>query len=1110
LQGFKTSLVMNNAASISFPILKIEGPPGSGKTRELAREACRLVGQDGYAPTELLLLAATPMGKKRLQTELALEGKLASLNTSLPKVLILDHWLLGVLKEFSPPADYPVSLLPETDARIILQEVLRQVIPVGHPLAHAAQQASASRVFLDLIRQLQLNGLSPADVLAKRQGASEEMDARLPLVAEIYQSFQERIQSGNLLCHAQLAHRVLALLEGFPQALQTLRERSLVILCDEAQEFSSVQQKLWAVLGCRLVLAGNEKLSIRSFRGAQPEGFKSLTALGPQSVTFLPKLACLRGNEPILALLNRFLPQPIWEEQALDLPRLAETVKFGYFPDPQQEAAFLADRILAFVGETRLAPSVLSESMASEDRPAQWQDCVVLLRSAHYKPHLIQAFQQRGIPYLSQVLSEETVRLQHGLYDLFTVFQAWQALGIPVEGLQDAPALQNAWAGFRGSRQERQLWTAENNRHLVRCLEMLLLSEAKAEALRDLSAFERANQDEIAWMLPYLVNPDTRPPVLGEVVADLVALYGQLLSSGSTLAVAEGVFDLLPSRWADELGLAAALAGLTGFQQNLARLSGYYEASFSKPLPLGEVLVNFQALWDGAEASPEATEPDGAVRILGLHQVQGEEFPLVLVPFLVSGEFPYTRELPEVLAPAGQAALGVSAGYQIDEAEEARLLAVGMSRATHQVILSSHAQEGTESILPSGFYTALLNSQRALLGLPLRPGICQCSTGKSAPDAGCNVNFCSASQVPAIDLEDGLVSMALSERYTGESLWAQLDKQALEPLFAMAETLNISASSIKTYMQCPRQFYYKHLLGLPQPSHEAAVLGTLIHRVMEVFNRQAGNAPYSAQSLEAIAERLFWFDEDLEAFYAAGFEDNDLLTLRKMSPLALFQLRQRLLASIADLADKGYFDRYGSLRRVYPERALEGVTLSGLERVRFRGKMDAVIELADGTCEILDYKTFRSAYGAKLDTCDKHFLETLAPLPDDEEVTHGKRFAGKMNPNYPTDYQLPLYYLACRQDAEFGDKLRAVALQIIRPAFPENPHQGSIRLEIPGTLIESKQQQLVEELNRFIISPILDSVTFEPNPSRANCSGCAYYGICELGDETSLQEDGAE
>jgi len=1114
---------MISSPSSVIPVLKIEGPPGSGKTRELAREACRLIVQDGAPAARMFMLSATPFGRKRLLSEFSAEAKLAGYEGRAPQVHTLHQWLLEILKEFSPPAsadgvERPVMLLKDSEAQVLLHEILRQAIPSGHPLYYATRQQSAGRVFMGIIQQVQLQGASAQEVQATVKASGID-DPPLALVAELYERFEERTQAGNLVCYGQLAHRALALLEGNSQALAAVKERTAVILADEAQALPSAVYRVFALLGSRLVLAGNEKLSIRSFRGADPEQFVSLKAYrealnGAVSaqVTYLPKQASWRGNDAVLSLLNEFLPQPIWEAQAIDREQLAETVKFGYFTDPQQEAERVAAHIARFVRQAQV-PSAVGSDETDGQRAARWSDCVVLLRSGHYQRHLLQAFQQAGIPYRWEALSEEAIYLQHGIYDLFKVFLEWQKLQINPEQLQAPDALWERWSSGFSSAQEQADWTTENNRHLMRALETLLLTDSQISALRHLPAFTQALPGETSWLLPELANAQAVPPDLARVADDLLPLYRSLCDENSALSLLAGLLERLDERWQTQPGFTAVLPVLQAFQKNLGCLDGYYWTAFSQPLPLKVALENYAALWKGSEesASPQAASTgQDTVRIFGLHQVQGEEFPLVMIPFLVNGEFPFTRELPEILPSEAQVVLGVAAGYQIEEAEEARLLAVGMSRATQQVVLSSHAEDTSELVLPSSFYTALLSSRHRLLSLPEPAWLCRCSVERPRDIEQCHVDFCQASAVavfPAEQVSDqGETPITDLDRYTGSSLWAGLPAQAPEPLFEPQEVLNISASSIKTYMQCPRQFYYKHLLKLPQPGSDAAALGSLIHRVMEAFNRKAGQMPYTPDSLQHLAESLFLYDSDAEAFAAAGFEERDRQQLSRLSPLGLSQLRQRLLTSIDDLVDKGYFDRYGSLRKVYPEKALENIALPGLERVRFRGAMDAVIELADGSVEILDYKTFRSAYGTGLDTCDKAFSETLEPLPDGDDVSHGDRFAGKLRPGYPTDYQLPLYYMACRQNPEFADRLKAVALQVIRPTFPENPYQGSIRLSISGEQIEASQTQILADIKRYIVSPILESDIFVPNPSQSTCSNCAYFGICETGDDAESEE----
>ena len=44
-----------------------------------------------------------------------------------------------------------------------------------------------------------------------------------------------------------------------------------------------------------------------------------------------------------------------------------------------------------------------------------------------------------------------------------------------------------------------------------------------------------------------------------------------------------------------------------------------------------------------------------------------------------------------------------------------------------------------------------------------------------------------------------------------------------------------SPSSIKTYKQCPRKYYYSYILGLEQPPNVHTVRGNIAHSVLEHF-----------------------------------------------------------------------------------------------------------------------------------------------------------------------------------------------------------------------------------------------------------------------------------
>jgi hypothetical protein len=212
--------------------------------------------------------------------------------------------------------------------------------------------------------------------------------------------------------------------------------------------------------------------------------------------------------------------------------------------------------------------------------------------------------------------------------------------------------------------------------------------------------------------------------------------------------------------------------------------------------------------------------------------------------------------------------------------------------------------------------------------------------------------------------------------------------------------------------------------------------------------------------------------------------------------LALEELKQQLFASIEDLENKGYFETYANAKVIHAEKALTHFQIKGIDRCAFTGKLDAIIQRNDGTWDILDYKTYRSAYGTRLETCHKHFSATLDPLPEDPDLSAPERFGGRLNNSYPKDYQLPLYYLACQQQPEYQGKVRSVALQIIRPEFADNSTQGAIRLELASEEIDAAKEQIISDINHYIVEPIVSASRFAAEPSQG-CDYCPYIAICE-------------
>lgn len=1120
----------------------LDGLPGSGKTQALVMEACRLVNEEGYAPSQTLILAMTPLNKKRLEhyMETAAEGIGVS-GKAFP-IFTVDEWLFKTLQEQANDEGKALLRLSETETRLLLQELLRQHIPTEHPFAHASRNPSFARAFWDLFRQWQVQGITPASLqahyLTPQPNGQTPAQAHLAFLAELYQTFLAQTHEANLLNPAEAANRLYSRLMENPGVLAHLQERYPVILIDEAQELSATQHHILTSLPTHLVLTGTFTLRVRSFRGAHPEHWATWLPKNPHAqIQTLNQ--CQRKNHAVVSLIaHQFYPALKAAISAKPHPAipdgtqmtennhqtdLSQRISSGYplqaihqetreglrpecislnaYFDPEREAMAMAEAIEQFVTTGRV-----------DARPAKWQDCVILLRSSRFKPYLIDALLQRSIPFQDNRLSEALIPIQHQLYDFFQILAYLEQLCIPASLLDNAQTLKRHLATTTLSASVSVDIYQRFNRHLRRWLDESVALSENTTFLRELAVDESMqNPDSLFLLWIDILEKAPGSEILSALsrIAQAYQQYQENLSdkTASWLALWDDICQEILAHGTDMAASATIQASLHEVREDLRRLDTHYQALFQTPLGLHDFLHHYADWWENLDIEEHANTGElvNRVRLLSYHQAQGEEFPWVGLPFLVADEFPRVRTRPELLLQESEATPADASttstppvpwsGLELaktDEAEEKRLLALGMTRATQHLILSTHRSEEGVPVQTSPFYETLQHTWQTI----------------AAPQNEANT----IATNDTLNAEEEGSTSAIYTRYSGNTAWSQLPNQVEEPLFSPSDVLNISASAIKTYMSCPRQFYYQNLLGLRTPQNQSAAMGTMIHRIMEVFNTHTPPHEATAERLRALT--LQWFEAgdsdtvaDSDAFLNAGFTQKDAQQIASINPLTRVTWRQRLLDSIDDLEKKGYFQRYQGSLKIEAEKRLSDIQLEGLDRCRFKGTLDALIQLHDGSWELLDYKTFHTAYGTSLDRCELNFRSTLDPLPDEDDLSHAERFAEKLHPVYPKDYQLPLYYLACNNDPAYQRNIRSVALQLIRPTFPDKPEQGSIRLELSRDELEAAKTQLIEDLRRFIIEPILDSKTFRPNAQSSTCGYCGYFNICESaqtsGDEES-------
>lgn len=66
--------------------------------------------------------------------------------------------------------------------------------------------------------------------------------------------------------------------------------------------------------------------------------------------------------------------------------------------------------------------------------------------------------------------------------------------------------------------------------------------------------------------------------------------------------------------------------------------------------------------------------------------------------------------------------------------------------------------------------------------------------------------------------------------------------------------MNLSPSRLSKYLDCPKQYEYRYVQGLPDPSGQAAINGTAVHSALEELYKQAPEERTFAMALEVMDE----------------------------------------------------------------------------------------------------------------------------------------------------------------------------------------------------------------------------------------------------------------
>lgn len=352
------------------PLLVLAGP-GSGKTQVLTLRLARLIEENEFASVLALTFTNKAAAEMRERTEQLLgrcanRARLCTFH-SFAADLLRQH---GSHLELRP--DF--TLLTQDEDRI---EILEEAIAKLPTPTNA--QAMDYRNLLGFVDRLFAESYDGGRVATSRN----DLPDWVPL---LHRGYCEALASGNRLDFGSLLHFARVLLRKRPFVARVVGLSWNYICVDEFQDTNKAQYDLLRLLTPsrkhNLFVVGDDDQIIYEWRGASPRRLYDLQRDYDLELIQLPQ--CYRCPAPIIKFANNLIKNNAGRisgkaqiESVSDVGLDSSDVRFGSFPSPEKEAAFIPQDI-----------------HCREIRPS---DCVVLGRNTKLLEVVASALNAAGV-----------------------------------------------------------------------------------------------------------------------------------------------------------------------------------------------------------------------------------------------------------------------------------------------------------------------------------------------------------------------------------------------------------------------------------------------------------------------------------------------------------------------------------------------------------------------------------------------------------------------------------------------------------------------------------------------------------------------------------------
>ena len=812
---------------------------------------------------------------------------------------------------------------------------------------------------------------------ADARGASE-------LLSKIQRTLSERRRTEGTLGFGDVLRLARDGLRDQPSLARSASQKTEVLLVDEFQDTSRVQRDLLLLLRERpssiarrkpgqvpaaqdimprgLVVVGDRKQSIYAFRGAEVSVFAQLAAelAGAPAAEQLELQGVLPSSAPV-AEFHTLTANYRSTRAIIDAVNTIASADFNERPERAFEIRYTPAEALSLPSGSEAAPPGTVTIVEDDGSPPEDPHAPALLRQA--EGTLRSAFAAAGL--CAQVARtgtrfSEIAILARRRATLPMLELALDRLNIPFvvagRALYATPEVRDLFAALR-------LQIDPGNRHALAVLARGPLGGLSDRALAELCTPRRGLDPVRDWSVTRLSDPLKHEALstLRERLLEIGQVAPRLSPRDALSLIAdrfqlEALYSLLPrgrTRFGNVERLLEIAARQGGSLQSFVR---WLERQIANET-------------DEAEAAVFADDDD-AVRLLTIHGSKGLAFPTTIVLDTGSWERPSS-------APIGLLRGEHETSLVIRHVTDAGSLATPLSRrASEDSLARARAERQRLS------YVALTRA-RQHLAIVLPAGKLRAdSLAASIVDASARLD-----EIP------GLTRVA-AHRLFGELPFVATPNDTppapppMRPARPRVTLATIGVTALSDFAICARRFELAHLWSLAEPRAGARVarasgedpraLGSAAHRVLESFpSERWGTAVDPAEILAALAREGLQPDGEssegtasgiarfLAGPYARSVREDGSRIRRELSlgiPFLSAPAPARVPESSARTRGRrvapGQLELFALRPRIdAPDPELLSAT------VVLKATLDLVIERADGSIDVIDYKRSRGGDG---------------------------------------------------------------------------------------------------------------------------------------------------